>query len=83
MHVKVRNKITSSVNERYSEVFNDDVKLNPLKTAPLGIRLKSDAVSFRTRHVRPIPIAYQQAAKDELDFGKREILRKITPDHFS
>ena len=76
MHVKVRNKIIYLVNERYSEVFNDDVKLNPLKTAPLGIRLKSDAVSFRTRHVRPIPIAYLQAAKDELDFRKKRNYQK-------
>ena len=76
MHVKVRNKIIFLVNERYSEVFNDDVKLNLLKTAPFRIRLKTDAVSFRTRHIRPIPITYQKAAKDELDFGKKRNSQK-------
>ena len=76
----IRNEIEKMITEKFSDVFNDDQTLRPLKTSPLRIHVREDAKPFAVTGARPIPIAYRQGAKAEMDYmEERGIIKKIKP----
>ena len=62
----------------FSDVF-DNEQLKTMCTQPVKIQLKADAVPFRVSAARPVPFAYREQIKKQLDtMEAQNVIQPVT-----
>ena len=71
-------KIRSDLLREFSDVF-DSTQLKPMTGPPMDIRLHPDATPACAHHARPIPYAFREQVKEQLDdMVANEIIEPVT-----
>ena len=75
---RTADEIRTELLQEFADVF-DDGRLKPMSGSPMDIELQADAKPACTHHARPVPFAFRDQIKDQLDgMVKDDIIEPVS-----